>query len=222
MSRWTLAALRAFLSSVRDGSVDTAGSGTAGTQGKRRIIRVQCTKVRPKLILNVRAVCLPTGSCMQSRTREYDVSLLLPDSRVISCSCTTTLSCVCRLRISVSDFDILARLGDGSFSTVVLAKYKGDGQQYAVKIVNKTLILRNKVLIKLRSAAVDMKGMLRGLAFLMQLARGPDVVATSRAHWHLPGSFLQQQHAPSQASADSHVAVPPLIFSCFAVHFLVP
>jgi len=51
----------------------------------------------------------------------------------------------CRLRISVSDFDILERLGDGSFSTVVLAKYKGDGQQYAVKIVNKTLVLRNKV-----------------------------------------------------------------------------
>lgn len=55
------------------------------------------------------------------------------------------LSCACRLRISVSDFDILARLGDGSFSTVVLARYKGDGQQYAVKIVNKTLVLRNKV-----------------------------------------------------------------------------
>lgn len=52
----------------------------------------------------------------------------------------------CRLRISVADFDILERLGDGSFSTVVLARYKGDGQQYAVKIVNKTLILRNKVL----------------------------------------------------------------------------
>lgn len=51
----------------------------------------------------------------------------------------------CRLRISVADFDILERLGDGSFSTVVLARYKGDGQQYAVKIVNKTLILRNKV-----------------------------------------------------------------------------
>jgi 3-phosphoinositide dependent protein kinase-1 len=51
----------------------------------------------------------------------------------------------CRLRITVADFDILERLGDGSFSTVVLARYKGDGQQYAVKIVNKTLILRNKV-----------------------------------------------------------------------------
>lgn len=45
----------------------------------------------------------------------------------------------------MADFDILERLGDGSFSTVVLARYKGDGQQYAVKIVNKTLILRNKV-----------------------------------------------------------------------------
>jgi hypothetical protein len=50
-----------------------------------------------------------------------------------------------RLRISVADFDILQRLGDGSFSTVMLARYKGNGQQYAVKIVNKTLVLRNKV-----------------------------------------------------------------------------
>lgn len=50
-----------------------------------------------------------------------------------------------RLQISLSDFEILRRLGDGSFSTVVLAKYKGDGRLYAVKIVNKSLILRNKV-----------------------------------------------------------------------------
>lgn len=51
----------------------------------------------------------------------------------------------CRLQISLSDFDIIRRLGDGSFSTVVLAKYKADGRMYAVKIVNKSLILRNKV-----------------------------------------------------------------------------
>lgn len=61
------------------------------------------------------------------------------------CCTTCPLLLPCRLRISVADFDILERLGDGSFSTVVLARYKGDGQQYAVKIVNKTLILRNKV-----------------------------------------------------------------------------
>lgn len=52
---------------------------------------------------------------------------------------------VCRLHISLSEFEILRRLGDGSFSTVVLAKYKEDGRLYAVKIVNKSLILRNKV-----------------------------------------------------------------------------
>lgn len=50
-----------------------------------------------------------------------------------------------RLQISVSDFEIMQRLGDGSFSTVVLGKYKGDGCTYAVKIVNKSLVLRNKV-----------------------------------------------------------------------------
>lgn len=52
---------------------------------------------------------------------------------------------VCRLQISIGDFDLIQRLGDGSFSTVVLGKYKGDGCCYAVKIVNKSLVLRNKV-----------------------------------------------------------------------------
>eukprot|EP00775_Hariotina_reticulata_P004840 gene4840-5087_t len=50
-----------------------------------------------------------------------------------------------KLQISVSDFEIMQRLGDGSFSTVVLGKYKGDGCTYAVKIVNKSLVLRNKM-----------------------------------------------------------------------------
>lgn len=72
-----------------------------------------------------------TGSCL-SRCSVDSVS-----------SCCTHLAC--RLQISVSDFDIIQRLGDGSFSTVVLARYKADGRLYAVKIVNKHLVLRNKV-----------------------------------------------------------------------------
>ena len=66
-------------------------------------------------------------------------------TRLNVCAAAFADRCLCRLRISVSDFDILERLGDGSFSTVVLATFKGDGQKYAVKIVNKTLVLRNKV-----------------------------------------------------------------------------
>lgn len=50
-----------------------------------------------------------------------------------------------RLQISIGDFDLIQRLGDGSFSTVVLGRYKGDGCCYAVKIVNKSLVLRNKM-----------------------------------------------------------------------------
>lgn len=54
-------------------------------------------------------------------------------------------TCACRLSLQVSDFDILRRLGDGSFSTVVLARHRANGEQYAVKIINKTLVVRNKV-----------------------------------------------------------------------------
>jgi serine/threonine protein kinase len=50
-----------------------------------------------------------------------------------------------RLQISIADFEFIQRLGDGSFSTVVLGRYKGDGRCYAVKIVNKSVVLRNKV-----------------------------------------------------------------------------
>ena len=50
-----------------------------------------------------------------------------------------------RLQISIADFDILRRVGEGSFSTVLLARYQGDGKLYALKMINKSLVLRNKV-----------------------------------------------------------------------------
>lgn len=56
-----------------------------------------------------------------------------------------------RLQISVADFEIVQRLGDGSFSTVVLARYRGDGRCYALKIVNKGLVLRNRMAEYIRS-----------------------------------------------------------------------
>lgn len=62
----------------------------------------------------------------------------------------------CRLQVSLSDFEILRRLGDGSFSTVVLARYRRDGRLYAVKIVNKNLILRNKVTLVVQFLTVSL------------------------------------------------------------------
>jgi serine/threonine protein kinase len=40
---------------------------------------------------------------------------------------------------------VLRRLGEGSFSTVILARYRADGREYAVKMINKSLVIRNKV-----------------------------------------------------------------------------
>ena len=45
----------------------------------------------------------------------------------------------------MKDFEILAHLGDGSFSSVVLAKMRTSEQKFAIKIVNKHLLLRNKM-----------------------------------------------------------------------------
>jgi len=50
-----------------------------------------------------------------------------------------------RLQLTVADFDVTRRLGEGSFSTVILARYRADRRQYAVKMINKSLVVRNKV-----------------------------------------------------------------------------
>ncbi|PNH12055.1 Polyubiquitin-A [Tetrabaena socialis] len=50
-----------------------------------------------------------------------------------------------RVALTIRDFDIIGRIGDGSFSTVFLARQKQSGKQYAIKMMNKHLIMRNKV-----------------------------------------------------------------------------
>ena len=50
-----------------------------------------------------------------------------------------------RADLKLADFRVEAHLGDGSFSTVVLASMKATGARYAIKIVNKSLVVRNKM-----------------------------------------------------------------------------
>ncbi|KAG2487647.1 hypothetical protein HYH03_013785 [Edaphochlamys debaryana] len=50
-----------------------------------------------------------------------------------------------RVTLTIRDFDIVGRIGDGSFSTVFLARQKATGKQYAIKMMNKHLIMRNKM-----------------------------------------------------------------------------
>ncbi|GBF94960.1 3-phosphoinositide dependent kinase [Raphidocelis subcapitata] len=56
-----------------------------------------------------------------------------------------------KLQLTVADFDVLRRLGEGSFSTVILARYRADGREYAVKMINKSLVVRNKVIDYIRN-----------------------------------------------------------------------
>lgn len=70
------------------------------------------------------------------------------------------------------DFDIVGRLGDGSFSTVVLCKHRTTGASHAVKIVNKHLIMRNKSVDYIRNEraildALDHDGIVK-LCFTFQ------------------------------------------------------
>ena len=53
--------------------------------------------------------------------------------------------------MSVQDFQVLGRIGEGSFSTVALVRRKGGDTQYALKIINKHLIVRNKMVEYIKS-----------------------------------------------------------------------
>ncbi|GFR45067.1 hypothetical protein Agub_g6441 [Astrephomene gubernaculifera] len=50
-----------------------------------------------------------------------------------------------RVSLTIRDFNINGRIGDGSFSTVFLAQQKETGKQYAIKMMNKHLVMRNKM-----------------------------------------------------------------------------
>jgi 3-phosphoinositide dependent protein kinase-1 len=56
-----------------------------------------------------------------------------------------------RANLQLRDFDVIGRIGDGSFSTVILARLRETGVQYAIKIVNKHLIVRNKMVDYVRA-----------------------------------------------------------------------
>ena len=52
-------------------------------------------------------------------------------------------ACQPRLQVSLADFELLRRVGDGSFSHVVLAQHRATGQEYALKVVDKQYIVRS-------------------------------------------------------------------------------
>jgi 3-phosphoinositide dependent protein kinase-1 len=56
-----------------------------------------------------------------------------------------------RANLQLRDFDVIGRIGDGSFSTVILARLRETGMQSAIKIVNKHLIVRNKMVDYVRA-----------------------------------------------------------------------
>jgi 3-phosphoinositide dependent protein kinase-1 len=62
-----------------------------------------------------------------------------------------------RVTLTLRDFDVLGRIGDGSFSTVFLARRKETDKDYAIKMMNKHLIMRNKMVdyIKNERAILD-------------------------------------------------------------------
>jgi len=50
----------------------------------------------------------------------------------------------------VSDFELLRKLGDGSYSQVILARQKASGTEYALKVVDKHHVIRHNVVDQIR------------------------------------------------------------------------
>lgn len=50
-----------------------------------------------------------------------------------------------RLNCTITDFEIYRRLGGGSCSTVIEAKQKSTGDKYAIKMVDKNMVIKNKL-----------------------------------------------------------------------------
>ena len=81
-----------------------------------------------------------------------------------------------RLDLSVADFDVVRRLGEGSFSTVALARLRSDhsGRLFAVKMISKSLVLRHRAVEYVRNErnildALDHPGIAR-LYFTFQVS----------------------------------------------------
>lgn len=57
---------------------------------------------------------------------------------------TNLLFGLARVALTLSDFELVRRLGDGSFAQVVLARQKYTHKKFALKIIDKHLVLRHK------------------------------------------------------------------------------
>lgn len=47
-------------------------------------------------------------------------------------------------KISLKDFEIIKPIGSGGFSKVFLCRFKEDGNFYAIKLIDKEVIVKNK------------------------------------------------------------------------------
>jgi serine/threonine protein kinase len=52
---------------------------------------------------------------------------------------------------SIADFELIRRIGDGSYSHVVLARHKTTGEEVALKVVDKKYVVRHNVINYIRS-----------------------------------------------------------------------
>jgi serine/threonine protein kinase len=52
--------------------------------------------------------------------------------------------CLRRVQLSLADFTLIRRIGEGSFAQVLQVRHKKLGKEYALKIVDKHLVVRYK------------------------------------------------------------------------------
>ena len=70
--------------------------------------------------------------------------------------------------ISINDFHIISKIGNGGFGTVYKVIYKKDNKEYALKVMNKNVIIENKY-FKYMITEFEILKLLNGFPFILNL-----------------------------------------------------
>lgn len=81
-------------------------------------------------------------SCKSEKEREFDLGISSNHTNTLKSQTSIDLGCTEKKSLTPSDFEFLSVVGKGSFGRVMLARYLEDDKIYAVKVLNKKLIVR--------------------------------------------------------------------------------
>jgi serine/threonine protein kinase len=151
------------------------------------------------------------------------VSELLPCQPPHPITPISPVDTLCRLALTIGDFDLLRRIGDGSFSHVVLARRRATGLEYALKVIDKHYITRHNMVGYIQNERLlldrlDNEGIAK-LCFTFQdamsLYLGLELCVGGECRGACPSSiprYAATQHGRHATSAPFELGLPGVLF----------